>query len=244
MRATYSARLTVSSLPALAVLAKRNSGSSRSRLPGSCLGPPLIPRRNSRQNGPYFSGSSFASFASISSTRRVSAARIASTSRSCCSSSRDTFNGRSFESTMPLTKRRELPRVVHDEHAPHVQLEPAGGFSLPQVERRPRRNVEQAGVFALALDPVVAPGQRLGAVVRDVAVQVAVFLVLDLAARPGPQRLRLVDVLVVERGDALLLHAHRKGNVIGVAAHQRAQPHRVGEFLRVVLEVQHHAGAA
>ena len=75
-------------------------------------------------------------------------------------------------------------------------------------------------------------------------VQVAVFLVLDVVARPCPQRLRLVDVLVLERSLALLLHAHRKGDVVGVAAHQRAQPHRIGEFLRLLLQVQHHAGAA
>ena len=121
-------------------------------------------------------------------------------------------------------QRQELLGVVHDEHAPHVQLQAACRLALPQVERRARRHVQQAGVFALALDAIVAPGQRIGAVVGDVPVEIAVFLVGDLAARTGPQRLRLVDVLVLERRRALLLHAHRKGDVIGVAAHQRAQP--------------------
>ena len=54
-------------------------------------------------------------------------ARIASTSRISCRISRETLSGRSSESTTPRTKRRyarqQLLGVVHDEHAPHVQLE-------------------------------------------------------------------------------------------------------------------------
>src|SRR5665213_3444730 len=190
IRATYSARLTLSSLPAELLLAKRSSGSRRSRLPGSSPSPSLSARPNSRQNCGYFSGSSLASLASSSSARRVSALRMASTSWSCCSNSRDTFNGRSFESMTPLKKRRYNGRNC--------------SASSMMNTRRP----------------------------------------YNLRPRTGPQRLSLVDVLVFQRGRALLVHAHREGDVIGVAAHQGAQAETVGKLLGLGLQVQYHAGAA
>ena len=133
-------------------------------------------------------------------------------------------------------QRQELFGVVHDENAPHVQLQAARRLAMPQVERRARRHVQQAGVFLLALDLAVRPRERIGEVVSDVAVELLVFLVLHLGARPRPQRLRMVDrfvdrrsvlrvlvvlvvVLVVLLGGA---HAHREGDVVGVLPHQRA----------------------
>ena len=56
-------------------------------------------------------------------------------------------------------ERKELLSVIHDENALHMQLQAAGGVALPQVKGRACRDVQQARVFALALDPVVAPGQ-------------------------------------------------------------------------------------
>src|ERR1017187_767258 len=141
-------------------------------------------------------------------------------------------------------QRQELFGIVHDEHAPHIELEPACGLALPQVKRGARRHVQQARVLALALDAIVAPGQRIGVVVRDMAVEVAVFLVLELRARSRPQRLRLVDILVLEGGRSLLLHAHRESDVIGIAAHQSAQPEGVDKLLGFRFQMQHHAGTA
>src|ERR1017187_3427344 len=141
-------------------------------------------------------------------------------------------------------QRQELFGIVHDEHAPHIELEPACGLALPQVKRGARRHVQQARILALALDAIVAPGQRIGVVVRDMAVEVAVFLVLELPARSRPQRLRLVDILVLEGGRSLLLHAHGESEVIGIAAHQSAQPEGVDKLLGFRFQMQHHAGTA
>ena len=52
------------------------------------------------------SGSSLASLPIMSSTRFVSAERIAPTCGSCCNSSRDTFKDKSLASTTPRTKRK------------------------------------------------------------------------------------------------------------------------------------------
>ena len=62
---------------------------------------------NSRQNVAYFSGSFSAVSASSFSTRLTAVVLIWSTARLPCSSSLDTFSGRSAESITPRTKRRE-----------------------------------------------------------------------------------------------------------------------------------------
>ena len=76
------------------------------------------------------------------------------------------------------------------------------------------------------------------------AVEPLVVVVRELAARPDPQRLRLVGGLPIEGRLALLAHQHREGDVVGIAAHQRAQPPTVSEFFGVVLQVQHDMRAA
>src|SRR5688572_5198303 len=139
---------------------------------------------------------------------------------------------------------QELLGVVHDEHAAYVQLQAAGAVALPQVEGRGRRDVDQAGVVALALDAVVRPGQRLALVVRQMPVELDVLLVLDLGPGPRPERRTAVYRLVFERGFALLRHAHREGNVVGITSHQRAQAPGVEELFRVLLEVENDRGAA
>ena len=142
------------------------------------------------------------------STRFTDAVRMACTSRDCCRISRDTFSGRSFESMTPRTKRRygrhQLLGVVHDEHAPHVELDAAPVVAVPQVERRPLRQVEQQRVFLPALDLRVHAGERRLEVVRHVLVELVVLLLGDVGLRARPQRRRLVDLLVLVGRDLLL----------------------------------------
>ena len=69
--------------------------------------------------------------------------------------------------------------------------------SVPQVERRMRRNVEQLRVFLPSLDARVSPRERIVEIVADVLVELLVLVVGDLALRPCPQRGRLVDRLVL-----------------------------------------------
>ena len=71
------------------------------------------------------------------------------------------------------------------------------------------------------------------------AVEPLVVVVRELAARPDPQRLRLVGGLPIEGRLALLAHQHREGDVVGITAYQRAQPPAVSEFFGIVLQVQH-----
>jgi hypothetical protein len=112
------------------------------------------------------------------------------------------------------------------------------GIPLPEVERRARRKIEQAGVLALALDTVVTPGERIGEVVRQMLVELAIVLVTDFRTRPRPQRLRLIDGFELQRRLAFLAHAHRKGDMVGVATDQRPQTEGIGEFLSLGLQVE------
>ncbi len=100
--------------------------------------------------------------------------------------------------------RQELFRLVHDERALDVELEAARRVAVPQVEGRVRGDVQQRVVLVLAFDTVVAPGQRVLEVVRDVLVELAVFLVADLGLRARPQRRGLVDRLPLGRGVLVL----------------------------------------
>ena len=102
----------------------------------------------------------------------------------------------------PQIRWQQLLGVVHDEHALHVQLQPAAMLAVPQVERRMLRHVQQLRVLAAALDAVVRPRERVVVVVRDVLIELLVLLVADIALRACPQRARLVDGLV------LVLHDH------------------------------------
>ena len=65
-----------------------------------------VTRPNAVQKVAYFSGCLSPSSSSIRSTRFTASVRIACTSRDCCRISRETFNGRSLESTIPRTNRR------------------------------------------------------------------------------------------------------------------------------------------
>ena len=86
--------------------------------------------------------------------------------------------------------------------------------------------------------------ERLALIVGEVAIELDVLLVLDLGLGTRPQRRAAVDGLVFERRRALLRHAHREGDVIGIAPHQRTQAPGIEELLRILLEVQHDGGAA
>ncbi len=112
------------------------------------------------------------------------------------------------------------------------------GIALPEVERRAPRKIEQARVLALALDAVVTPGKRIGEVVRQMLVQLAVLLVADLRTRPRPQRLRLIDGFELQRRLTFLAHAHREGDMVGIAADQCPQAEGIGEFPGFGLQVE------
>ena len=152
---------------------------------------------------------------------------------------------------------QKLLGVVHDEDALHVELEAARPLAVPQVEGRPLGNVQQAGVFQLALHPVVAPSGGILEVVGDVLVELLVLVLADVVAGPRPERLGGIDGLQFRLAATplpflltflfpvpLLRHQHRHAHVVGVAAHHRPQAEAVRELDRVRLQVQRDAGAA
>src|SRR6185312_1324543 len=104
-----------------------------------------------------------------------------------------------------------------------VELQSVRGIPLPQIERRAPGDIEKAGVFALALDAVVTPRDGIGEVVRQMLVELAIFLVGDFRSRPCPQRLRLIDGFPLQRRLPFLAHAYREGDMVRIAADQRTQ---------------------
>ena len=87
----------------------------------------------------------------------------------------------------PQVQGQELVGLVHDEHALDVELDPTRRLPIPQVVGRALRHVHQARVLELPLNAVVAPDQRILEVMRNMAIELAVFVVVDLAAGTGPQ---------------------------------------------------------
>ena len=91
--------------------------------------------------------------------------------------------------------RHQLLGVVHDEHASDVELDAVTLLAVPEVERRPLRDVEQEGVLLHPFGLDVGVGERRLEIVRDVLVELVVLLLGDLRFRSGPERRRLVDLL-------------------------------------------------
>ena len=148
--------------------------------------------------------------------------------------------------------RHQLLGVVHDEHAPHVELDAVPVLAVPQVERRARRDVEQLRVFLAAFDLVVGVGERRFEVVRDVLVELVVLLFGDFDLRPRPQRAGLVDRFVLVRDAVarfvlvplLFLHQDRQRDVVGVLADDGAQPDAGQQLVLALAQVQRDFGAA
>ncbi len=82
---------------------------------------------------------------------------------SCCSSSRETFSGRSLESTTPLTNRRYSGRNCSASSMMNTRrtysFSPRAASRCHRSKGARAGHVQQARVLALALDAVVAPGQ-------------------------------------------------------------------------------------
>ncbi len=116
--------------------------------------------------------------------------------------------------------RHELLGIVHNEHALYVQLQTMFVIAVPQIPRRLRRDIQQAGVLLLTFHAVVAPGQRIGEIMRDVLVKLVVLVVFNFRLVTGPQRLGLVDFLPGNHGFAVFFfpffNLYRQCDVIGI----------------------------
>ena len=128
--------------------------------------------------------------------------------------------------------------------------------ALVQVERGARRDVQQLRVFGVALDLVVAPGQRVFEIVRQRLVEVVVLFGRDVLLGARPQGAGLVDLLPLTRlhhvsGLAFfalfpffLGHQNGQADVVGVLADDALELVAVEVVLLVFAQVQRDAGAA
>src|SRR6266853_1928401 len=132
------------------------------------------------------------------------------------------------------------------------RFEAAALLPVPQVEGRPRRNVEKLHVLLAAFDAVVAPGEGRLRVVGDVLVELLVLLLGDLRFRARPQGARLVDRLVLVGRLLLgfllvplrLLHHDRDRDVIGILPHDLFQLPVREQLVLALAQMQDDVGAA
>ena len=138
--------------------------------------------------------------------------------------------------------REQLLGVVEDEDALHVEAHPVLGVGHPQGERRLLREEDHPRELLHTLDLEGPPRERLLPVAGQVVVELVRLLVVDLAARALPERASLVDLLealdVAVAFFARGLELDRPAQVVGVALHQVAEAHRIGELTVLAPEVQ------
>ncbi|MPN53283.1 hypothetical protein SDC9_200947 [bioreactor metagenome] len=115
-------------------------------------------------------------------------------------------------------------------------------IAVPHVPRCPRRDVQQTGVLLLPFYAVVAPGQRIGKIVRDMLVKLVVLVVFDFRLVTGPQRLRLVDLLPGNDGFAVFLflffNLNRQGDMVGIFADDRTYAPVIEELVFAFTQMQ------
>ena len=135
--------------------------------------------------------------------------------------------------------------IVHDENAFHIQLHATLGIAVEHIERRFRGQIQKLGVFVLAFDLRVRPGQRLFPIVRNVFIKFLVFRFGDVALATRPQGTRLVDGLefILDHVRLLVLvpfgFLHHDGHldVIGIFADNRFQTPVVEKLLGILLQM-------
>ena len=93
-------------------------------------------------------------------------------------------------------------------HLPTVIALLGAYIELPSSKKQFDRDVEKA------------LGSTVGEVMGDVLIELAIFLVFDVATGARPQRLRLVGRLPIERGLTFLSHQDWEGDMVGVTSHQ------------------------
>ena len=142
--------------------------------------------------------------------------------------------------------RQQIAFIFHDEHAPHVKLNAVPLLTIPQIERRFCRNVEQLGVFLFAFDARVGVGQRRFEIVANVFVKFVVLFFGNVIFRARPQCRGLVDCLVFV-SDFLLffllvpflfLHHNRQRDVVGIFANDGLELPRIQKFIFAGTQMQ------
>ena len=159
-----------------------------------------------------------------------------------------------FDKTQVL--RQQGFCLVHDEHAAHIEFEAVRVVALVQVKRRFGRQIQQLRVFGIAFYLVVAPGQRVGVVVRQLLVKVFVLLGRDVFFRARPQGAGFIDLLPLagwHHFAGLVVfaffpfffgHENGQADVVGILVNQLFELVAVEVVELVFAQVQGNAGAA
>jgi len=116
--------------------------------------------------------------------------------------------------------REHLLRVLHHEHALHVETQAVLAVRREQIERRSRRDEDDARELGGALDLEVLVRERRLPVVREVLVELLVLLLGHVLGRPLPERGALVHPTIdgFRFLLALGLQLDRPGEVVAVLA--------------------------
>ena len=113
-------------------------------------------------------------------------------------------------------------------------------IAVEQVERCAFRQIQERGVLEVSLHFVVRPGARLLRIVRQMLVERLIVLVLELRFGPGPERLGLIERLLLVAG----LQNDRYAQMIRILAHQLTQLRRFEELLVLIAQMHDHHRAA
>src|SRR5580658_4927249 len=123
--------------------------------------------------------------------------------------------------------REQFLALVHDENAFDVERDAALHLRAVEIERRLRGDVEQRVRFDGALHPDRNRAERLGPVVRDVAVELPVLALRYFGFGAIPDRLHRIQGLVLENFDL--------GRLVVFLAPSRHSD-RIGDEIRIALD--------
>ena len=149
--------------------------------------------------------------------------------------------------------RQKLLGVVHDEDALDVELDSGLVFSLVEIERSLRRDIEERSVVETSFRLGVEPEERVFPIAGDRFVELLVVLVFQLAFGAAPEstggidlfRGPLLDRLLFRLVPLALVIGKKDGerDVVGVLLHDLLQAPAIGVLLAFLVEVKQHGGA-
>ncbi len=124
-------------------------------------------------------------------------------------------------------------------------------FAIPHIPWGTSRNIQQTGIFHIAFNTIMRPGQRFFIIVRNVLVEFFVLFFFDLFGRTGPQRSSAVHLFPATFSGFVLAFSrfrrfpelNRDTDVIGILADHGTQTPVIQEFGFIFSQMQNNIGA-